>query len=378
MKSLQTFFCVFLLSFLFDSCAPLKITHTQGLATQDQGYRLNYFLPKKVVTLEITYTYVDEYVFELIRTQDKRSLQTQKLLEVRPLGYFIDSPIKITFGLQPDETKPYYLDYKELALGLRRFNFTVNMDSKSGGFIQSINAESTPITDQVFEAAGSLLGQTLQLAQSISRNEANEPNRELIFEYEERKITVLTTLDLPQNDTTYVVPRPDLKRGSLFPEPKVSLRLGPNPLEKIENYDPRPLAQATGLNYRMPVPIKTELLVEQNVQRESREFVMFSDYISYPQFGHSFILPLSFRGRRNISLTFSPESGALERFRYIKDRDIARILDAAESTADDLSDAVQALQNNQLQGEVERLILENQKLEELLRKIELERQLNLE
>ncbi len=378
MKSRQILSCIFILLLLQGSCSVKNINYSQGLAQREWDYRLNYFLPKKVATLEITYTYVDEYVFELIRSEDKKSLQTQKLLQVNPLGYFIDTPIKITFELLPDETQAYHLEYRQLALGMQKFNFTVNMDSKTGGFIQSINAESTPISDQVIEAAGGFLGQSLQLAQSISRNEANEPNRELIFEYEERKIKVVTTLDLPQNDTTYVVPRPDLKRGTLFPEPRVSLRLGPNPMEKVENYDPTPLPNAQGLNYRMPIPIKTELLVEQNVQRESREFVMYSDYISYPQFGHFFILPLVFKGRRNVSITFSPESGSLERFRYIKDRDIARLLNASESAADDLTDAVQALQNNQLQGEVERLILENQKLEELLRKIELERQLNLE
>lgn len=378
MKSWQTVLCIFALVVLHGSCAPKKIVYSKGLAQQGQLYRLNYFLPKKVATVEITYTYVDEYVFELIRTEDKKSLQTQKLLEINPLGYFIDTPIKITFELLPDETQAYNLEYKELALGLQKFNFTVNMDSKTGGFIQSINAEATPITDQVIEAAGSLLGETLQLAQTAARNAANEPNRELIFEYEERKIKVVTTIDLPQTDTTYVIPRPDLKRGTLFPEPKVSLRLGPNPFEKIENFDSEPLSIQSGLIYRMPLPIKTELLLEQNVQRESREFVMFSDFISYPQFGHAFTLPLVFRGRRNVSITFSPESGSLERFRYIKDRDIVRILNAASSSADDLRDAAQALQNNQLQGEVERLILENQKLEELLRKIELERQLNLE
>ncbi|NJO03903.1 MAG: hypothetical protein HC880_21500 [Bacteroidia bacterium] len=125
MKNKLTLFALSGLIFLISSCATRTIYTRPSLAPANNSRTINYFLPKKVARVTVEYTYLDVYTYEALRLGTR--LEPQRLLEITPVGYFIDEPIEIEFMLKPDYRFPYHLDYSALE-NANNMTFEVQMD----------------------------------------------------------------------------------------------------------------------------------------------------------------------------------------------------------------------------------------------------------
>lgn len=361
----------------FSACATRTIYTRANLAPTTQQDVINYFLPKKVVKVSVTYTYLDLYLYESIRGGSRDN--TQRLLKVIPIGYYVERPIRVEFQLKPDYSKPYHLDYSELGK-MGNTTFQVDMDREDGTTIRSVNARFEPLRAEIFEASANIFTEGLALIGNFARNAAaaNDPgpNKDLIYEYEQREVTLTTIIEANDVNKTYTIPTPPPVKDSKFSRPRLSLTLGENTLATSSSFNNVSPESAPGIIYRLSVPTKTEIAIEDNVQEDRGKQVIFSELITYPQFGHYQIAPLLIRGQKNITLAFNQTSGALSSYQVVKTGVLEKNLNAGGNALDQLGRTVGSLENNRLDAEVDRLKLENERLEERLRRIELQRALD--
>lgn len=347
------------------SCSPTKIMVSKYSPrdSTDRPQGMVYLLPKKYLSLTITY---DIYRKIKIKEYKNNIRPTEYTLEETYAG--ITQPIAVEEELLPDPQEAFVVRFQNKGSSSNNLNATFNFDMN--GMVSSVNTESTGVGAELLSATFSTalgfarFGNPVTALSDIKiRGEIDAPEITYAITYaiDTARQTFKRLIEVV--DRTQKI---NLRAREFVPEittggPIISITLDKNTQTPVINYKntyfENPRREATGLVYRIAIPLRTTVEVKNDTDnkllRTQNSFIAFDRPILYPQFGPYGIAPIDIKGGRyqQNSMEFHPVTGALKTYTSNKKSNKAENLRSLTKDLDNLKQNLQEMKEKKAENE---------------------------
>ncbi|QNN42933.1 hypothetical protein [Pedobacter roseus] len=354
--------------------------------------KVGYFIPKKVFTISVPFKITYKKIFKKDGSVDNAVTLVK-----------VDGDILVESKLYPD--KYHELDLSDLGKGGRSFNFEIGYDTNGSGTLASINGKQEPVTADLIKGGIGLLTTGVKLLTGFSYGFTGEQKKSEVPapEVTEQSVTVKKTIYLSDDGSTVsgeIKPALSDKYKTDLVTPNASVKYTFTKKVVSENDSRKSPLKATKslfVSYMVPAEYQLKVVLAGDQFIMEREVV--DEIVLVPQSGTLVQADIPIlKGRKNLQLSFSSTSGSLTRYAWIKESTTKAAIDNTVSGLESLSTEIKAwkaaslkekadqekkqdeadkkkaelYKDTSLADEIEKLKLENQRLELLIRQKELQ------
>jgi len=350
-----------------------------------KAQNIPYYTPKKVFEITIPYT---------IKTVQKVKKSDKSKVGPPSVSVTIKDPIVVQGKMIQNDLQ--FIDLSPLGQNGRTFNFNIGYDIDGYGFLSSLNGTQEPVTGEIIKGVASVTGVVLKAFSGIPLGVAGGTKvDDTEDETTEEKAEEKNLIDLPAPGSYETTVVPTLKTAVGAPPaqiPKVIIKFEPIVVNPPTDFAKRSNDNSVGqlfIPIKLPVQYRLQVFITDNPGSRLIKHTFIDQIVHVPQFGNLVNIPIPIlKGKKTVEVTLSPVTGFVTKYNVIKTSTTKDLLADSKTSIEDIGKVVQQIRdknikdkedkelttNRNIQAEIDLLKLENDKLDLLLKKAELEKQ----